>query len=100
MISSDFGHIIEMSQSDTRLTAIVSILRISKVEQYKHLLMALLGRLPSARVNPLYGFPEMIVDADSAAWQSLIKEHPDLLNGPDIIVNANHTIFCAPPGKV
>lgn len=55
------------------------------------------SEMPEARINPLAGLAQAIVDAPVRSWQLLIEREQTLIDDVDTVIEANLRFFEAPP---
>ena len=104
MLSDDFDAALKRAPPGQRLTGIVTWQReaadtedISAVDAAKQPLVDAASACAGARVNPLYGMPQLILEAPAESWRRLLAERPELLEATDVVVEANRRLFATPP---
>jgi hypothetical protein len=99
MFTRRFSDALLAMRSTTRLTGIISIASESDTGSIKSRLLNALTQMGGVEINPLPGFPDLIVDADQSAWQALLETFPELEDSEEIVVHPNDTEFFTQAGE-
>ena len=99
MLAPDFAAEIGRASRGQNVTAILSWRTPAHsgasgaIARAKQTLIDELGSIEGVRINPLPGFPQLIVVAPAGVWQSFIKRNAWLRNSDQVEVVGNRQVF-------